>query len=127
MKSYYPVPLNHYHGNIVRKLFFAAAVIMLVGLPFFNARLPVHTIVSLAAIIVIGLFAGLTNPVKRWPVFIDTLISIIGTLVFEYYAVAYYQSYGIGDPLFWGNQILAIIFVVALYFSTKTLRAMMLE
>ncbi|HZZ99226.1 MAG TPA: hypothetical protein VFK07_00755 [Candidatus Paceibacterota bacterium] len=127
MASYYPAPLLHYHGHIVKRLFFVAAVVMLIGLPFFSNRLPIHTVLSLTLIVAIGLFSGFTNPVKRWPVFIDTIISIIGTLVFEYYAADYYQTFGIKDIVFWVSQILAVLFVVALYYGIKTLRAMMLD
>ena|SRR3989344_1853608 len=116
----------HYYGDVVRKLFLAAAVIMLVTLPFFNERLPVSVMVSLLIIVGIGLFAGITNPVKFWPAFIDTAVSIVAVVVFEYYAVVFYQTYSAKDALFWLNQGLAVMFMFALYFSTKTFRGMIL-
>lgn len=126
MQPTYYVSLAHYYGDVVRKLFFAAAIVMLAGLPFFSDRLPVTTIWSLVAIVTIGFLAGLTNPVKQPPAWINTITAAIAVFIFEYFAVMTYQSYG-SDMLFWSDQLLAILFLVALYFSTKTLRAMMIE
>lgn len=119
--------LKHYYGDIVRKLFFAAAVLMLAGLPFFSDRLPVSTVESLVIIVAIGFFAGLTNPVEPFPAIINTLASAIGVVVFEYFAVLTYQLNSASDLLFLADQALAIIFLFALYYGTKTLRAMMLD
>lgn len=126
MKPYYFVSLAHYYGDIVRKMFFLAAILMLAGLPFFNDRLPVPTIWSLVAIVTIGFLAGLTNPVNKLPALINTATSAVAVIIFEYFAVTIYQNLG-ADLLFLANQALAIIFLVALYFGTKTLRAMMLQ
>ena len=127
MKPYYFVSLAHYYGDIVRKLFFAAAILMLIGLPFFSDRLPISTIESLVVIVAIGFFAGLTNPVDPFPAVINTLASVAGVVIFEYYAVLAYQLNSASDPLFLADQALAIIFLFALYYGTKTLRAMVID
>ncbi len=117
----------HYYGDIVRKLLFSAAILMLFGLPFFSERLPVSLSGSLVVIIAVGFFAGLTNPIKSWTIFIDMVVSILATIIFEYYAVVNYQTNSGADWLFWIDQILALIFLFALYYSTKTVRAMFLQ
>lgn len=127
MKPYYFVSLTHYYGDIVRKLFFAASILMLAGLPFFSDRLPVSTIESLVVIVTIGFLAGLTNPVEPFPAIVNTLTSAIAVVIFEYYAVVTYQINSASDTLFLADQALAIIFLFALYFGTKTLRAMMID
>ncbi len=127
MKPDYFVSLKHYYGDIVRKLFFAAAILMLASLPFFSDRLPVSTIDSLVIIVAIGFFAGLTNPVEPFPAIINTLTSGVAVVIFEYYAVLTYQLNSASDPLFLADQALAIIFLFALYYGTKTLRAMMID
>jgi hypothetical protein len=127
MRPYYFVSLTHYYGDIVRKLFFAAAIIMLAGLPFFSDRLPVSTIEALVVIVTIGFLAGLTNPVEPLPAVINTLASGIGVIIFEYQAVLTYQANSASDLLFQADQVLAIIFLIALYFGTKTLRAMLID
>ena len=117
----------HYYGDIVRKLFIAGAVIMLLFLPFVLDRLPVSLFVSLLAIICFGLFAGLTNPKQIWVEVVNLIISIAAVVFFEFYAVNFYMLYDAWDLLFLAHQVLAILFFVALYYSTKTVRGMLLS
>ena len=112
----------HYYGHIVRGLFLAAGVIMLITLATLKHVLPAGTFFVIFAILVIDLFAGLTNPTQRWVAMLDMLISLVGLTTFEYHAVIGYTN--LGDALFWVNQSLAIIFFFAFYFATKTLRGM---
>jgi|SRR3989344_355525 len=117
----------HYYGDIVRRLFFAAAVIIFLSLPFLAHQFPVTLLVSLFLVVLIGLFAGLTNPVKPVTIVIDLMVSIIAAFAFEYYAVVTFQANPKIDWIFTIYMALSIIFIVALYFSTKTVRAMFLE
>lgn len=127
MKPVFSIPLSHYYGNIVRRLFLATAIIMAVGLPFYGDRIPIPAFVSLLLIVLLAFFAGLTNPVKAWTAAINSVVSLIAAVGFEAYAITAYRSdYGV-DLFFWLNQGLAVIFLVALYYSTKTFRAMALE
>ncbi len=114
----------HYYGNLVRRLFLGGAILMLLTLPFLNALLPVPLFYSLLIIIVLSLVAGFTSPVKRWAIALNEAIAIIAVLSFEYYAVTYYVMYSAGSSLFLVNQLLALDFLIALYFNTKTLREM---
>ena len=120
MDGYNHQNIVHYYGDTVRKLLIGAAIVMLVGLPIFNDRLPVSAPISIVAILILGLFAGLTNPRKIWVSVVNAIFSVIGIFIFEYYAV---QTYDLADLLFWANQALAIIFFIALYYSTKSWRA----
>ena len=115
-----PTALPHYYGDIVRKLFLLGGLIMLLALPFFNQFLPVPAFVSMLAVLVIGVIAGFTNPLQRWVMLIDIIVSLIGLAAFEYHAISQYNDIPI--LLFGIDQLLAIIFFFALYFSTKTLR-----
>lgn len=115
-----PTSLPHYYGDIVRKLFLWGGLIMLLTLPFFNQFLPVPAFVSMLAILVIGLVAGFTNPLQRWVMFLDIVVALVGLIAFEYHAVSQYSV--IPLLLFLIDQLLAVIFFFALYFSTKTLR-----
>ena len=121
MASVRPSAFSHYYGDAVRKLFLAAGVIMLVALPFFNQLLPVSVTTSLLAVLVISVVAGLTNPMQRWVMVLDVLLSLAAALVFEYHGIVGYTT----SPLFLflTNQALAIIFFFALYLSVKTLRS----
>jgi hypothetical protein len=117
---------KHYYGDVVRFLFLTAAVVMLVTLPFLNSNLPIPLIFSILIILTIGLVAGVTNPLQKSTSFITTGISSIALIVFEYYAVTTYFESQLSF-LFIVNQMLALIFLFALYYSTKTLRAKLIE
>lgn len=118
---------KHYYGDVVRFLFLLAAVIMLITLPFLNPNLPVPLILSILIILTIGLVAGVTNPLQKSTSVITTGISSIALVVFEYYAVTTYLASSFTNLLFIVNQTLALIFLFALYYSTKTLRAKLIE
>lgn len=113
---------KHYYGNVVRAMFFGAGLIMLLGLPYFvNMNLiPVPIFFSVATILLLGLFAGIINPIQPVTIIIDFIVSLAGLLVFENYALASFNA----NPwaFFLVNQALAILFFVSLYYSTKSLR-----
>lgn len=68
-----------------------------------------------------------SNPARKWAAAINEITSVIAVVVFEYYAVAYYIKFSAQSWPFVINQILALNFLVALYYSTKTLRAAILN
>ncbi|MEK7654406.1 MAG: hypothetical protein AAB345_03995 [Patescibacteria group bacterium] len=113
---------EHYYGDDIRKIFLGVGAVMLLTLPFFNNLLPVPAFISIVAVLVISLAAGLTNPRKRWTAVINTVASVIGLAVFEYYAVDAATKYSEASTLFFVNQAIAVAFFLALYLSTKTLR-----
>lgn len=112
----------HYYGNLVRRLFLAGAIVMLLALPFLNYLLPIPLFCSLLAIIILSVVAGFTSPWRKWAIVMDEVIAIVAVLIFEYYAVNYYVKYSAASSLFLINQLLALDFLIALYFNTKTLR-----
>lgn len=112
----------HYYGDTIRKLFFAAAFIMLFFLPFFTSYIPVSIRASLLIVLALSIFSGLTSPKVFFVAIADVLISIFGVFLFGYYAVDAYLSYSPVSMFFWVNQILAILFLTSLYFSIKTFR-----
>lgn len=118
---------EHYYGDTVRKLFMAGAILMLISLPFMSAFLSVPIYVSILASIAIGIFAGITNPLQVWVAVLNFTLSVIAVVMFEYAAVNGYQTYSLTHRTFWVNQILAVNFLVALYYSTKTVRGMFLH
>lgn len=117
----------HYYGDLVRKFFLAAAIFMLVMLPFMNRFLEVPLYISIVIAIGISVFAGLTNPIQKWVAILDFVIAVTGASVAEYHAVIGYTTYSMVHRSFWANQILAVIFLVALYYSTKTVRGMIVK
>lgn len=122
-KSQKPIP--HYYGDVVRALFIFGAALMLVSLPFFRLETPISVPASLAVIAVLGLAAGLTNPREMWVAALDAIISLAAVVFFGYFAVAAYAAYSPRSVFFWINQVLALNFLIALYYAAKTVRAML--
>ncbi|OGF82312.1 hypothetical protein A3B18_03160 [Candidatus Giovannonibacteria bacterium RIFCSPLOWO2_01_FULL_46_13] len=118
------LPKSHYYGDTVRRLLIAGGTIMIVTLPFFGELIPVPLVVSILAIVVVGVVSGLINPRQKWTSTLDFAISIIGFICFEYLAANTYASDGeyFRSLFFWTNQTLAIIFFIATYYGVKTLR-----
>lgn len=120
-------PPRHYYGDIVRKLFLAAGVLMLATLAVFSSLITISLGWSLAAIIALALLSGLESPKHKMVVAINAVASAIGCGFFQYTAVNYYLSASTSMNVDWAfftvNQILALIFFIALYYSSKTVRA----
>lgn len=116
---------GHYYGDIVRQLFIAGGVIMVLTLPFYKYVIPVPSFVAVLAIVIIDIAAGLTNPRQLWVMKLDLGISLMAAIVFEYHAVTGYETQT--EPLFWITQGLAVIFFFALYFSIKSTRGALLQ
>lgn len=118
---------RHYYGDAVRFLFMLAAIIMLVTLPFLSDKLPVPIYVSILVILLIGILAGITNPLQKWISVLNAVIAVGASSIFEYYAVKSLVAYQVTTLYFITNQVLAFVFLFALYYSIKTLRAMYLK
>ncbi len=116
----------HYYGDIVRIFFLLAAIVMLLSLPTLTEILPIPVYISIISIMALIFVAGLTNPVQKWVIILDVIMSAIGFLVFEYYAAKIF-SQNIDFFLFLVNQILAAIFLFAFYFATKTMRGFLVK
>ena len=116
---------EHYHGDIVRVLFVVAAVLMFLA-EFSGAELPFSSAFSIAIVVLLVVTAGITNPVQLLIQWINMGISAFGLLLFGGIALAHFR----GGNEFFGNGIfvalLSITFLLALYFATRTLRALML-
>lgn len=117
----------HYYGDIVRKLFLSSAIFIIIVLPFMVNYIEVPVYVSILAALFISVFAGITNPLQKWVVIFDFGIAFLGAFIFELAAINGYTTYSLTHRTFWVNQIEAVIFIIALYYSTKTVRGMFLK
>ncbi|MBI5798324.1 MAG: hypothetical protein HZB10_00125 [Candidatus Yonathbacteria bacterium] len=113
----------HYYGELVRKhLFFAAFVIMIAALIDTELR-NFYLFVGLFGVVGLTILAGLTSPKKRRVMFVDVFISAFMFLIFEYFAInAYVQYESFTYNVFFFRQLIAIVYLVTLYYSTKTMR-----
>lgn len=115
----------HYYGDTVRSLFLVGGVIILATLPFYKNLLPIGTSALTVFVVLLALGAAVMNPFQRWIVYLDAIVAAFAMMLFEYTAITWY---GVDDFLLsLIRQALAIIFLFSLYYSGKTLRAMLLH
>ncbi|MEK7187499.1 MAG: hypothetical protein AAB691_01465 [Patescibacteria group bacterium] len=114
--------IAHYYGDTVRRLFVLGAIIMILTLPFFVDEIGQPLIIPLGVILATGIAAGLTSPQNTWSALLNVCVAAGGVIGFEWYAVDWYARYGREEFFFWTSQTLAAIFLLALYFSLKTIR-----
>ncbi len=98
------------------------AVVMVIGLPFIGSYISMPTFVSVLAILILGILAGLTNPRHLWVTVANALIAIGAFVVFEIYAVKFYYAHQ--AFFFVVNQALSLLFLAAIYYATKTWRGL---
>lgn len=113
----------HYYGDLVRKhLFFAAIVIMIAALLDSELR-NFYLFIGLFGVVGFTILAGLTSRSSRSIMLTDVLVSAFMFLIFEYYAIAAFVQYeNFSHPAFFLRQTIAVIYLIILYYSTKTTR-----
>ncbi len=121
INRYHGIP--HYYGDQVRILFVAGAVLLLVAQST-GADLPLSTTGAVVSAVLLVIAAGVTNPVQYYGIhWLNALIAIAGTLVFGISAVNHYRSgTSIFDPSFIYIETIAILSLIALYLTTRTIR-----
>ena len=117
--------ISHYYGDSVRILLISAAALMLVGAPFYTDDLSSELPFIVVSIFVMVAVAALTTPSKRSMIQADTIVAGVGLVIFEMWALLGYGESSIVQFVL--REALALIFLFAFYFSTKTLRAMFLH
>jgi len=120
-----PSRIPHYYGDFVRILFVVAAALSAVAIPVWGDILFVGTFTQVAAIVILVFLAGLTNPHSKLVLWADVAISAFGALFVEVTAISYYSMDLIA--IFLVREVLMLLFLFALYFSIKTLRAMQMH
>ena len=120
-----PVPHapSHYHGDTVRGLFLVAAVLIFTT-RFIGTELPFTFGAQMLLILTLVITAGITNPVQKAIHYVNMLVSIAGTLTFGGLAFSRIET---TEALFSGEGVvvlIALIFLSALYFSTRTVRGL---
>ncbi len=114
--------IPHYHGDETRVLFFVSAVVLIVAQST-GAELPLSTAGAVISAVLLVVVAGITNPAQGWIHWLNAFIAVYGTILFGMTAVDHYRS-GISffDPSFAYVEALALLALVALYFTTRTIR-----
>jgi len=114
--------IRHYHGDNVRVLFVVSAVVLVIAQST-GAELPLSTIGAVVSAVVLVVTAGITNPAQGWIHWLNALIAITGTLLFGTTAVEHYRAgISIFNSSFTYIETLALLSLLALYFTTRTIR-----
>ena len=114
--------IPHYYGNESRALFVAGAVVLIIAQST-GADLPLSTGAGVLAAVLLVVAAGITNPAQGWIHWLNAFISIYGVILFGTTAISHYRSgISIFNPSFFYIEALALIALIALYFTTRTIR-----
>lgn len=112
----------HYHGGEVRSIFVMSAV-LLVFAKSTGADLPLSTFATVVSAAILVVAAGVTNPTHFWIHWANAFIAVYGTILFGTTAVDNYRAgTRILDPSFIYVEALALLSLIALYFTTRTVR-----
>ncbi len=115
----------HYYGDEVRMIFLIMAVVILIMTPFFMDQIPLPAYFSVFGVLVLSMLAGLTSPKAKPITYFNFLVSLVSLLVFGYEVIASFdKSFSM---FFVANLVLAVLSVFSVYFSSKTLRGMVLK
>lgn len=121
MESNQSKPFSHYYGDLVRIIFVIGAVVILWGMPRISEILSLPIILPIIAVVILGITAGFTNPVSLTSMKINVMVSVVFLIIFSY--VAWYSyTHEIGSVIEFANQAVAVLFLIASYFSVKSLR-----
>ncbi len=115
----------NYYGDIVRGLFVAADVIILLTLPFFYGNLQISLAIPVAGVIISGLAAGFTSDRFRWSMTVNMFIAVLALALLEFSAIVNYRSHSTNPIFLFITQILTLLYFFALYYSVQTLRRWM--
>lgn len=116
-----PARPRHYHGDLVRGLFIAGAVLIFLT-QFVGTKLPFSTSGLMFIVLVHVIAAGITNPAQTWIHWVNAIIAAISMLYFGSLALARLDTL---PQLFSSEGIvaaLALVFLAALYLSIRTIR-----
>ena len=122
---YRRVSMPHYYGDNVRGLLLAAAVIMLVGAPWYANNLQAELPLYLLGALILVCFAAFTSPRSHTMLIADTIVAGVGMALFEQWALSSYESVALS--VFALRQLIALIFFFAFYFAGKTVRALVVD
>jgi hypothetical protein len=114
--------IPHYHGEEVRVLFVVGAIVLIVAQST-GADLPLSTFGAVIASVLLIIAAGITNPAVKWIHPFNGLLAVVGTLLFGTTAVNHYRAgLSIFDSSFASIEALALLSLLALYFTVRTIR-----
>lgn len=124
-RDFYQFPLGtvrHYYGDVARLLFILVAILIGISIPL-GDNFSAGVASGAPLIVLLVVLAGLTNPHGKIVLVLDAIVSLLGVMVAQTIALSYYANDNM--TLFGIFEIMSLLLLIALYFSVKTVRAMM--
>ena len=119
--------IPHYHGDEVRVIFVIIALVIIFAQST-GAELPLSTFGAVVSATILAIAAGITNPALSWIHWVNAFLAITGTLLFGSTVVGNYRAgASLFDPSFFFLEILALLSLIALYLTTRTIRGAILR
>lgn len=117
--------IPHYHGDVVRVVFVLSAALMFLA-EMIGGSLPFSTAATVFIIIILVISAGITNPAQLWIHWVNLFISLTGLMLFGSTTLTRFRTEApLNESLIVG--ILSVMFLVALYLSTRTVRGLLVR
>lgn len=114
--------IPHYHGDSTRILFVVSAIVLIVAQST-GADLPLSTTGAVISAVLLVVVAGITNPEQGWIHWANAFIAVCGTFIFGMAAVGQYRlGTSLFDVSFLYTETLALLSLIALYLTTRTVR-----
>jgi hypothetical protein len=115
--------IRHYHGDIMRQLFLAAAAAMFLGAPFYSsAPLVQIPLIVIGALALVAL-AAFTAPHAPRVMTANVIFSGALIILYEAWALLALNERALLDFVL--RELPAVLLLFAFYFAGKTLRAML--
>jgi hypothetical protein len=119
--------IPHYHGNETRVIFVIGALVIIVARST-GTELPLSTVGAVISAAMLVVAAGITNPAQVWIHWVNAALAVAGTLMFGTSAVGHYRvGVDLLEPSFIYLEALALLSLIALYLTTKTIRGTYLK
>lgn len=119
--------IPHYHGDQVRVIFVIGALVIVFAQST-GADLPLSTFGAVVSATMLVIAAGITNPALHWIHWLNALLAITGTLLFGSTVVGNYRAgANFFDPSFIFLETLALLSLVTLYLTTRTIRGKLIR
>ncbi len=115
--------IPHYYGDYVRTFFIAMAILSFVAIPLVGDLLPLGIIPEVSAALLLVLLAALTSARNLPVMLINATVSGVSVVLLESFAILLQHSQS--TQLFLAREAGVLLMLGALYFSVKTVRAMM--
>lgn len=113
----------HYHGDKTRVIFVVSALVLIVAKSTVT-EFPLSTFGTVVSAVVLVISAGITNPIHQFGIhWLNAILAMLGAIIFGTAAVEHYRAgLKVFDSSFVYVEALALLSLMALYFTTRTIR-----